>query len=138
MPVQLAGPKDSTEPQAGFDTKARYSTLASNVTQVIVSGAIPLREFLLYDPLNWQYGNSSGHFPSNKNWLEPRVRTVVNGREDAFSQRLGDECQPYLLSVPDEEFFPMANIGIVNNGRCASSCAIFTVSRNLLFRFIRT
>ncbi|KIM23356.1 hypothetical protein M408DRAFT_332377 [Serendipita vermifera MAFF 305830] len=124
----LAGPKSTTVPQAGFDTEARYNTLASNITQVIASGGVPEREVLLYDPVNWSYANSSGKFPENLNWLEPPVKKVINGQQDAFSQRLGDECQPFPVSVPDAPFFPPENIGIVNNGRCASSCSIFTIT----------
>lgn len=124
----LAGPSPRTEPNAGFDTKARYNALASNITNVITAGGVPERAYLLYDPVNWRYANSSAYFPESYNWLEPPVKTVVNGRQDAFSQKLGDECQPFPLDVPSEPLFPMENIGIVNNGRCASSCAIFTIT----------
>jgi hypothetical protein len=56
------------------------------------------------------------------------VKTVVNGKEDAFTQKIGDDCQPFTEEVPDEPWLPIENIGIVTNGRCASSCAIFAVS----------
>lgn len=126
--MQLAGPKNSTEPQGGFDTKARYNELASNMTQYISDSGLPLRGLLLYDPVRWENGNSSGFFPKDHNFFEPPVKTAVNGREDAFSQKIGNECgSQYLISPPTEPFLPMENIGIVNNGRCASSCAIFAV-----------
>jgi hypothetical protein len=94
---------------------------------VIAKGDVPERGFLIYDPINWKYGNSSANFPKDLNWLEPPVLTTVNGQQDAFSQKIGDECQPFPIAVPDAPLFPPENIGIVDNGRCASSCAIFTV-----------
>jgi hypothetical protein len=81
----------------------------------------------MYDPINYKYGDSSGPFPATLNWLEPPVLTTVNNQQDAFSQTIGDECQPFLIAVPDAPFFPPDNIGIINNGLCASSCGIFTV-----------
>ncbi|CAG8774796.1 17346_t:CDS:1, partial [Acaulospora colombiana] len=77
---------------------------------------------------NWKYGDSSTFFPEDYNWVEPPVKTLVNGRNDTFTQKLGDECLPFLGEVPDEPWLPIENIGIVSNGRCASSCAIFAVS----------
>lgn len=129
---KLAGPKSTTEPQAGFDTEARYNSLASNITQYAADGNVKRRGFLLYDPQGWKFPNAS-LLPDDYNWLEPPVKKVVNGREDAFSQKLGEECKPYPVDLPDEPYLPIENIGIVNNGRCASSCAIFTVCN--YFRF---
>lgn len=123
----LAGPGPATEPQAGFDTKARYSPLASKIVQWVADGNAREREVLLYDPVNWKFANSTVSFPPGYNWLEPPVKEVVNGHYDAFSQRIGEECHPYPLEPLSEAPFPMENIGIINNGRCASSCAIFTV-----------
>jgi len=125
----LAGPGPATEPQAGFDTKARYSPLASKMTQSIADGST-LRsnfEFLLYDPANWKFSNSSANFPPDYNWLEPPVKETINGHDDAFSQRIGEECHPLELEPLAEAPFPIDNIGIITNGRCASSCSIFTV-----------
>ncbi|PVF94674.1 hypothetical protein CPB86DRAFT_800281 [Serendipita vermifera] len=109
----LAGPSEKTEPQAGFDTKARYNILASNITQTIINSNFPSRGDLLYDPINWSYGDSSAVFPEDYNWVEPPVKTVVNGRNDTFTQKLGDECLPFLGAVPDEPWFPIENIGII-------------------------
>lgn len=128
----LAGPGPATEPQAGFDTKARYSPLASKIVQWVADGNAPERETLLYDPLNWKFANSTVTFPRDYNWLEPPVKEVINGHDDAFSQRIGEECHPYPFEPLSEAPFAMENIGIINNGRCASSCAIFTVRPCLL------
>jgi hypothetical protein len=86
---------------------------------------------MLYDPVGWKFANSTTEFPQDYNWMEDPVLTEVNGRQDAFSQRLGDECTPYPVALPNEPFLPIENIGIVNNGRCASSCSIFTVCISL-------
>lgn len=82
---QIAGPKDTTVPQAGLDTKARAGPLAQLIVKRIVQGADP-NNFLLYNPLNWQFANNTP-FPANFDWLANPVRTVINGRPDAFSQR---------------------------------------------------
>lgn len=85
------------------------------------------RGVLIYDPARWYYANSSGSFPQNYNWLETPEKKIVNGRDDAFSQTIGEECEPYPVPAPNEAYLPMENIGIVSNGRCGSSCAVFTV-----------
>lgn len=41
----------------------------------------------------------------------------MNGRKDVFSQRLGQECQPFGMTPPDEGLFEPANVVIVSNGR---------------------
>jgi len=123
----LAGPSSATEPQSGFDTKARYNPLASKIVQWIADGNAFAPGYLMYDPVNWMFANSTVSFPPDYNWLEPPVKEFINGHSDAFSQRLGSECHPYPLEPLAEAPFPIENIGIINNGRCGSSCAIFTV-----------
>ena len=123
----LVGPSPATEPQAGFDTKVRYSPLVSKIVQWIADGNAAKRDYLLYDPVAWKFANSTVSFPANYNWLEPPVKEYINGHDDAFSQRIGEECHPYPFDPLPEAPFPIENIGIINNGRCASSCAIFTV-----------
>ncbi|KAL5522967.1 hypothetical protein ACEPAF_1234 [Sanghuangporus sanghuang] len=124
----IAGPKNTTVPQAGLDTKARAGPLAQLIVKRITQGADP-NDFLLYNPLNWNFANNTP-FPANFDWLANPVRTVINGRPDAFSQRLGQECQPFDMTPPDEPLFDPAKVVIVSNGRCASSCSLFSVSMN--------
>ncbi|KAI0717309.1 hypothetical protein C8Q72DRAFT_171611 [Fomitopsis betulina] len=45
-----------------------------------------------------------------------------------FSQRLGDECQPFELDPPQEPLFDPKKVVIISNGRCASSCSLFSIS----------
>ncbi|KAL5481091.1 hypothetical protein ACEPAI_10032 [Sanghuangporus weigelae] len=124
----IAGPKNTTIPEAGLDTKARAGPLAQLIVKRIAQGADP-NDFLLYNPLNWNFANNTP-FPANFDWLANPVRTFINGRPDAFSQRLGQECQPFDMTPPDEPLFDPAKVVIVSNGRCASSCSLFSVSMN--------
>ncbi|KAI5120057.1 hypothetical protein M0805_007808 [Coniferiporia weirii] len=122
----IAGPKNTTVPQAGLFTKARAGPLAQLIVQRIVEGADPSDD-LMYNPLNWRFANNTP-FPADFDWLQTPVRTVINGRPDAFSQRLGQECQPFDQTPPDAPLFDTKNIVIVSNGRCASSCSLFSVT----------
>jgi len=61
-------------------------------------------------------------------WLRPVVKEKINGHEDAFSPRLGQECQPFDLEAPDEGLFKPEDVIIMGNGRCASSCSLFSIN----------
>ena len=122
----IAGPKNTTEPQAGLYTEARAQPLAQAITAAIANGADPDVE-LLYNPLNWAFGNNTP-FPEDYDWLKDPVRKVINDREDFFGQRLGRECQPFSFDPPAEGLFDPKKVAIVTNGRCASSCSLFSVS----------
>ncbi|KAH8114000.1 hypothetical protein DFH11DRAFT_1509631 [Phellopilus nigrolimitatus] len=122
----IAGPKNTTVPQAGLFTEARDGPLAQLIVQAIVNGADPNNE-LLYNSLNWAFANNTP-FPANFDWLQPPVQKVINGRADAFSQRLGQECQPFDQTPPDAPLFDTKKVVIVSNGRCASSCSLFSVT----------
>ena len=71
--------------------------------------------------------------PSGYDWLQPPVKKTINGVADAFSQRLGQECQPFDLDAPSEPLFDTTKVAIVGNGRCASSCSLFSVSELVSF-----
>ena len=122
----IAGAKNTTEPQAGLYTQARAQTLARAITAAISNGADPGRH-LLYNPLNWAYANNT-HFPDKYDWLKNPVRKVINGHEDFFSQKLGQECQPFAINLPTHGLFDPKKVAIIGNGRCASSCSLFSVS----------
>ncbi|KAH9932970.1 uncharacterized protein B0H18DRAFT_870866 [Fomitopsis serialis] len=122
----IAGPKDTTIPQAGLQTQTRASPLAQLIVKNIASGADP-ENLLLYNPLNWEYANNTP-FPGTENWLQPPVKKTVNGVEDTFSQRLGDECQPFEMDPPAEPLFDAKKVVIISNGRCASSCSLFSIT----------
>ena len=133
----IAGAKNTTEPQAGLYTETRAQPLARAITVAIANGADPNFE-LLYNPLNWAFGNNT-LFPQNYDWLKDPIKKVINDREDFFSQKLGQECQPFSFDPPAEALFHPEKVAIVGNGRCASSCSLFSVSFFLPFvRFSRT
>jgi len=122
----IAGAKSTTEPQAGLYTETRAEPLARAITAAIATGADPKSE-LLYNPINWAFGNNTP-FPENYDWLKDPVGKVINGYEDFFSQKLGQECQPFSPDPPAEVLFDPKKVAIVGNGRCASSCSLFSVS----------
>ena len=81
----------------------------------------------LYSSSAWAFANNTA-MPANYDFLEPPVERRVNGRADAFSQRLGQECQPFDVDPLAEALFDASRVAIVGNGRCASSCSLFSVS----------
>ncbi|KAL0959839.1 hypothetical protein HGRIS_011515 [Hohenbuehelia grisea] len=125
----LIGPKDTTVPQAGLDTKARAGPLAQLIVKTIVERDGGVDDQLLYHPANWRNA-SNVVFGGKDNWLQPPVEVTINGNKDAFSQRLGQECQPesFTTPPPDKGLFPPDKIVIVSNGRCASSCSLFSIT----------
>jgi len=122
----IAGAKNTTEPQAGLYTEARAQPLARAITAAIADGADSNFQ-LLYNPINWAFDNNT-IFPENYDWLKDPIRKVINRREDFFGQKLGQECQPFSFDPPTEALFDPKKVVIVGNGRCASSCSLFSVS----------
>ncbi|KAI0367401.1 hypothetical protein BV20DRAFT_562841 [Pilatotrama ljubarskyi] len=122
----IAGPKSTTVPQAGLDTMTRAGPLAQLIVQKISQGADP-NNFLLFNPLNWRFANNTP-FPAEFDWLAHPVEKVINGRQDAFSIRIGNECQPFDSDPPVEALFDPKKVAIVSNGRCSSSCSLFSIT----------
>ena len=121
----IAGRKNTTEPQAGLYTEARAQPLAQAITAAIANGADPKSQ-MLYNPVNWAFKNNT-LFPEKYDWLKDPVKKVINGHEDFFSQELGQGCQPFFIDPPAEALFDPKKVVIVSNGRCASSCSLFSV-----------
>ncbi|KAL7277149.1 hypothetical protein ACG7TL_008995 [Trametes sanguinea] len=107
----IAGPKPTTEPNAGLDTEARAGPLAQLIVEQIIAGADP-DNLLMYNPLQWRFANNTP-FAADFDWLDPPVAVVVNGIPDAFSQRLGDECEPYPTNPPSKALFDPKKVAIV-------------------------
>ncbi|RDB24235.1 Peptidase S41 family protein ustP [Hypsizygus marmoreus] len=122
----IIGPSDTTEPQAGLDTTTRAGPLAQLIVKRIAEGGDP-QELLYYNPIQW---TNASHlpFPASVDWLQPVVKKTINGHEDAFSQRLGQECQPFSWTPPKKALFDPAKVVIVSNGRCGSSCSLFSIT----------
>ncbi|KAJ3746733.1 hypothetical protein DFH05DRAFT_1394856 [Lentinula detonsa] len=125
----IIGPKNTTVPQAGLDTETRDGPLARLIVQQIIQNDLDPSQALLYNPLNWNNASNVA-FAADNDWLLPPVDLTINGHADAFSQRLGQECQPngFTIMPPDEGLFPASNVVIVSNGRCASSCSLFSIT----------
>ncbi|KAJ7217955.1 hypothetical protein GGX14DRAFT_439051 [Mycena pura] len=122
----LIGPKNTTEPQAGLDTCTRAGTLAQLIVEKINEGGDP-GALLSYNPVQWK-NSSNIPYAVEYHWLRPTVNVTINGHEDAFSPRMGAECQPFEMTPPVEGLFDPENIVIVSNGRCASSCSLFSIT----------
>ena len=123
----ITGAKNTAEPQAGLYSKTRAQPLAQAITAAIASGADPENE-LIYNPSNYIFTNNTP-FPEKYDWLKDPVRKVINGHEDFFSLKLDQECQYFGdIRPPDEQLFDPKKVVIVNNGYCASSCSLFSVS----------
>ncbi|KAJ3551140.1 hypothetical protein NM688_g4895 [Phlebia brevispora] len=124
----LAGPKNTTIPQAGLDTMARDGQLAMLITKAIVTNtSIDPSGELIYNPISFGFHNGTPFAPTF-DWLEPPVDKIINGRHDAFTMRMADTCQPFALTPPAAPLFDPKKTAIVSNGRCASSCSLFSVT----------
>ncbi|KAJ7698268.1 hypothetical protein B0H17DRAFT_1050647 [Mycena rosella] len=123
----IIGPKSTTVPQAGLDSRARDGPLARQIVQQIIDKNLDPTQSLLYNPLNRNDSNGV-QFPATDNWLLPPINVEVNGHADAFSQRLGQECQPFSATPPGVALFQSSKVVIISNGRCASSCATFSIT----------
>ncbi|PPR00180.1 hypothetical protein CVT24_005078 [Panaeolus cyanescens] len=125
----IAGPKSTTIPQSGLDTKARDGPLARLIVEQIVQNNADPQNQLLYNPINWADANNQ-FFAAGTDWLEPSVNLVINNHPDAFSQRLGEECaeSDFPTAPPAAPLFDTTKVVIVSNGRCASSCSLFSIT----------
>ncbi|KAH7108013.1 hypothetical protein BKA62DRAFT_680695 [Auriculariales sp. MPI-PUGE-AT-0066] len=125
----IAGANPHTVPLAALNTTIRATPLARKIVDKIVAGGDPSNR-LLYNSLGWKAANNT-EFPEFYNWLTPGNPRVVNGRQDAFGDAIGDECQPFDAGETLEALFDTKNVLIVNNGRCSSSCSLFTISMSV-------
>ncbi|KAG8736916.1 hypothetical protein FRC10_008767 [Ceratobasidium sp. 414] len=125
----LAGPAPGLDKQPGFDGSVRAQALPMKIVSKIIAnnaGVDPGRN-LLYNPLSWKNANGQP-FTSTFNWLSPSINAQVNGISDKFSQKIGDFCLPFALTPPATKPFEFQNIAILTNGRCASSCSLFSIT----------
>jgi hypothetical protein len=53
---------------------------------------------------------------------------MINFQPDAFSKRFGQECQPFAVAPPAERMFDPRKVAILSNGRCGSSCSLFSTT----------
>ncbi|KAE9411367.1 hypothetical protein BT96DRAFT_1011195 [Gymnopus androsaceus JB14] len=127
----IIGSRSTTEPQAGLDTTTRAGPLAQLIVQRIIKDGMDPDTELLYNPSKW---SNASHVPftPETDWLKPLTNLTINGHEDAFSQRLGQECQPFDVDPPRKGLFKAKDVVIISNGRCASSCSLFSITMSKL------
>lgn len=116
LAVKIIGPRSTTVPQAGLDTTIRAGPLARHIVQRIVKDGMDPSADLLYNPTRWRNATNDP-FTSSTDWLKPLRKLSVNGNEDAFSQRLGQECQFDDINPPPKGLFEAKNVVIISNGR---------------------
>ncbi|QRW23962.1 3-methyl-2-oxobutanoate hydroxymethyltransferase [Rhizoctonia solani] len=126
----LAGPEPGLDFQPGMNGSVRARELPRKIVNSITSdrtglGALELIDSF-YTPSEWKDVDNKT-FPANYNWLEPGLDIQINGIADLFSQRIGDTCLPFHLDPPTTRPFEFENIAIMSNGRCASSCSLFSI-----------
>nr|GAT56785.1 predicted protein [Mycena chlorophos] len=126
----IIGPKASTEPNAGLFTHTRAGPLAQAIVEKINKGADP-DELLMYNPINW-HNASNLPYTVDYHYLRPTINLTINGHQDAFSPLLGAECQPFEIAPPEEGLFKPEDVVIISNGRCASSCSLFSITMSKL------
>ena len=97
---QIVGPRSTTVPQAGLYTTARDGPLAQLIVkQLVANTSIDPNVELLYNPVQWRNANNQP-FTATDDWLQPPVPKVINGRQDAFSQRYAVAFFPFLQMKP--------------------------------------
>ncbi|KAG6860616.1 hypothetical protein C0995_009370 [Termitomyces sp. Mi166 len=110
---------------SGFVSTVRANPLA----QKIVAAEIELglnNSLTYYSGDNFAFVNGT-QIPANFNYITPSLPFIVNDRSDPTSQRFHDTCEPtFLERVPGNPPFHLSKVAIVNNGNCASTCAMFS------------
>ena len=81
---QLAGPKSTTEPNAGLVTIARVNPLAEEIVKKVNAENKDPEANLLYNPVSWAAPNGTV-LPASYDWLNPKTEKIINGHRDAFS-----------------------------------------------------
>ncbi|PFH53432.1 hypothetical protein AMATHDRAFT_1097 [Amanita thiersii Skay4041] len=113
----------------GFVSSVRANPLA----QKIVAADIKLglnANLAFYTADNWAFLNGTQE-PSNFNYITPDLPFTINGVSDPTSQRFHDTCELSFQSpIPRTPPFDLSKIAIVNNGNCASTCAMFSTLMN--------
>ncbi|KAL1747769.1 hypothetical protein HDZ31DRAFT_60946 [Schizophyllum fasciatum] len=129
----LAGADIPYDP--GFISSHRANELALK----IVANDIKLglnSSYGFYAPDNYAFLANDTAMPATYNYMDPTEPLVINGVQDPTSQRFYDTCAlSYTVEIPAEPPFPLDQVAIVNNGNCASTCAMFST---LMFEHYNT
>ncbi|KAH0578442.1 hypothetical protein H2248_003590 [Termitomyces sp. 'cryptogamus'] len=119
----------STFGYPGFVSTVRANTLAQKIVATDIE--LELTDTLsFYTGDNYAFLNGT-HMGANFNYITPSVPFIVNGRSDPTSQRFHDTCElGFSQKVPADPPFDLSKVAIVNNGNCASTCAMFSTLMN--------
>ncbi|KAG6915617.1 hypothetical protein DXG01_010693 [Tephrocybe rancida] len=113
----------------GFISSVRANPLAQKIVAADI--ALGLTSFTsFYTGDNYAFLNGT-QIPANFNYINPSAPFIVNGRSDPTSQRFHDTCEFFFSQpVPVNPPFDLKKVAIVNNGNCASTCAMFSTLMN--------
>ncbi|PPQ66788.1 hypothetical protein CVT24_008697 [Panaeolus cyanescens] len=109
----------------GFQSSVRANPLAQKIVAAHVAmGDDDVGTF--YSPANWAFFNDT-ILPNTFNYMTPAAPFTVNGVSDPTSQRFHDTCvESFSQPIPKSPPFDLRKVAIVNNGNCASTCAMFS------------
>ncbi|KAJ7628461.1 hypothetical protein FB45DRAFT_1028550 [Roridomyces roridus] len=109
----------------GFQSSARANPLARKIVASDIELGLNF-DFSFYTADNWAFFNGT-EMPADYNYMTPDVPIVINGKQDATSQRFHDTCElSFEVPIPETPPFDLKNVAIVSNGNCASTCAMFS------------
>ncbi|KAJ7028713.1 hypothetical protein C8F04DRAFT_1118448 [Mycena alexandri] len=113
----------------GFQSTNRANPLARKIVASDIALGVNA-ELSFYTADNFAFLNGT-QMPADYDYMTPDVPIIVNGQVDLNSQRFHDTCEPtFVVPIPDTPPFPLANIAIVGNANCASTCAMFSTLMN--------
>ncbi|GLB39840.1 hypothetical protein LshimejAT787_0703500 [Lyophyllum shimeji] len=113
----------------GFVSTVRANPLAQKIIAADIALGLD-SSLTFYSGDNYAFLNGT-QISKSFNYITPSVPFVVNGRQDPTSQRFHDTCELFFSQkVPATPPFDLSKVAIVNNGNCASTCAMFSTLMN--------
>lgn len=113
----------------GFVSTVRANPLAQKIVAADIALGLD-SSLTFYTGDNYAFLNGT-QISRSFNYITPSVPFVVNGRQDPTSQRFHDTCELFFSQpVPVTPPFDLSKVAIVNNGNCASTCAMFSTLMN--------
>ncbi|KAF9467146.1 hypothetical protein BDZ94DRAFT_1249683 [Collybia nuda] len=113
----------------GFVSTVRANPLAQKIVAADIE--LGLNDFFtFYTGDNYAFLNGT-QMAADFDYIDPSAPFTVNGRSDPTSQRFHDTCELFFSQpVPATPPFDLSKVAIVNNGNCASTCAMFSTLMN--------
>ncbi|KAI0058369.1 hypothetical protein BV25DRAFT_1287154 [Artomyces pyxidatus] len=111
----------------GFDSAIRANPLAQKIVAADIAQDLS-EDLSFYVPDQYAFLNNT-ILPADFDYVSPAVTVTINGQPDPTSRRFHDVCS-FSVPIPDYPPFNLSNVAIVNNGNCASTCAMFSTLMN--------